>query len=161
MRSPAGLELLERAAIVGWPAAATSWNTVSTKPGLALVPNLALKIWLQCGPHCGIAAPAGNVLTVLRPMWSRRAGRSGSCPSRSFGAAIRASTAVVVVGLRQAQLGEDAAHVFLDGALGHPEAVGDARVGAALGRQAEDLALPGAEPIVRVVTPAGRHQLLH
>jgi hypothetical protein len=131
--------------IVGWPAAATRWNTVSTKPGLALVPNLALKTWMQRGPHCRVAAPAGSVPTVLRPMWSRRAGRSGSCPSRSFGGCdprparrvawrrhrqrasmkVRtASTAVVVVGLRQAQLGEDAAHVLLDGALGHLKAVG-------------------------------------
>ena len=67
MRSPAGLELLGRARIVGWPAVSTPWNTVSTKLGLAFVPNLALKIWMQCGPHCGVAAVAGNVPTVLRP----------------------------------------------------------------------------------------------
>src|SRR3954453_16111829 len=67
MRSPAGLELLGRARIVGWPTLATPWNTVSTKLGLAFVPNLALKIWMQCGPHCGVAAVAGSVPTVLRP----------------------------------------------------------------------------------------------
>ena len=53
MRSPAGLELLGRARIVGWPTLATPRNTVSTKLGLAFVPNLALRIWMQCGPHCG------------------------------------------------------------------------------------------------------------
>lgn len=53
MRSPAGLELLGRARIVGWPTLATPWNTVSTKLGLAFVPNLALKIWMQFGPHWG------------------------------------------------------------------------------------------------------------
>src|SRR5829696_1165448 len=67
MRSPAGLELLGRARIVGWPTVATPWNTVSTKLGLALVPNLALKIWMQFGPHCGVAALAERVPTVLRP----------------------------------------------------------------------------------------------
>src|SRR5215208_6628823 len=67
MKSPAGLELLGRARIVGWPTLATPWNTVSTKLGLALVPNFALKIWMQFGPHCGVAAVAGGVPTVLRP----------------------------------------------------------------------------------------------
>src|SRR5829696_8056878 len=67
MRSPAGLELLGRARIVGWPTLATPWNTVSTKLGSAFVPNLALKIWMQCGPHCGVAAFAASVPTVLRP----------------------------------------------------------------------------------------------
>src|SRR5215213_6619554 len=67
MKSPAGLELLGRARIVGWPTVATPWNTVSTKLGLALVPNLALKIWMQFGPHCGVAALAESVPTVLTP----------------------------------------------------------------------------------------------
>ena len=67
MKSPAGLELLGRARIVGWPTLATPWNTVSTKLGLAFVPNLALKIWMQFGPHCGVAAVAESVPTVLRP----------------------------------------------------------------------------------------------
>src|SRR5215204_7111194 len=67
MKSPAGLELLGRARIVGWPTRATPWNTVSTKLGSALVPNFALKIWMQFGPHCGVAAVAGSVPTVLRP----------------------------------------------------------------------------------------------
>jgi hypothetical protein len=63
------LELLGRARIVGWPTLATPWNTVSTKLGSAFVPNFALKIWMQCGPHCGVAAVAGSVPTVL--MWER------------------------------------------------------------------------------------------
>ena len=66
MRSPAGLELLGRARIVGWPTLATPRNTVSTKLGLAYVPNLALKIWMQFGPHCGVAALA-SVPAVIRP----------------------------------------------------------------------------------------------
>src|SRR5215216_1075942 len=68
MKSPAGLELLGRAKIVGRPTAATPRNTVSTKFGLAFVPNLALKIWMQFRPHCGVAAIAGSVSTVLRPV---------------------------------------------------------------------------------------------
>src|SRR6266849_401750 len=67
MRSPAGLELLGLARIVGWPACATPWNTVSTKLGWAGVPNTRLKISMQCGPHCGVAALAGSVPAVLRP----------------------------------------------------------------------------------------------
>jgi hypothetical protein len=34
---------------------------------LAFVPNLALKIWMQFGPHCGVAALAERVPTVLTP----------------------------------------------------------------------------------------------
>ena len=43
------------AAACGWPTIPTPWNTVSTKLGLAFVANLALKTWLQCGPHYGVA----------------------------------------------------------------------------------------------------------
>src|SRR5215467_3705878 len=67
MRSPAGSELLGGATIVGWPTAPTPWNTVSTKLGLAFVPNLALNTWTQCGPHCGVAAVAGSVHIMVRP----------------------------------------------------------------------------------------------
>jgi hypothetical protein len=49
MRSPAGLELLGLARIVGWPACATPWNTVSTKWGWSGVPNVQnAQIWMQC-----------------------------------------------------------------------------------------------------------------
>ena len=50
MRSPAGLELLGRARIVGWPNLATPEHRLNE--GLAYVPNLAPKIWMQPGPHC-------------------------------------------------------------------------------------------------------------
>jgi len=45
-------------------------STVSMKPGLAYVPNLALKIWMQVGLtwlHCGVAALADSVPAALRP----------------------------------------------------------------------------------------------
>jgi hypothetical protein len=32
-----------------------------------VIANLALKIWMQCGPHYGVAAPAEWVPTVLTP----------------------------------------------------------------------------------------------
>src|ERR1700730_6107033 len=67
MKSPAGSELLARCKIVGTPAAGIPRKTVSMKPGLAGVPNLALKIWMQAWPHCGVAALAGSVPAVLRP----------------------------------------------------------------------------------------------
>ena len=66
MKSPAGSELLARCTIVGTPAAGIPRKTVSMKPGLAYVPNLALKIWMQAWPHCGVAALAGSVPAVLR-----------------------------------------------------------------------------------------------
>ena len=49
--------------------------------------------------------------------------------------------AVVIVGLVQAQLGQDAADVFLDGALGDKEPPCDAGVGTSFGHQAQYLAL--------------------
>ena len=51
----------------------------------------------------------------------------------------------------KSKLGEHAAHVLLDRALGHPQPMGDAGVRAALGRQREDLPLTLAEPVERVV----------
>src|SRR6266851_10490760 len=67
MRSSAGSELLARCRIVGTPAAGIPRNTVSTKPGLVGVPNSLLKISMQALPHCGVAALADSVPTVLTP----------------------------------------------------------------------------------------------
>jgi hypothetical protein len=61
--SPAGLELLVCCRIVGTPANGIPRNTLSTKPGLACVPNLLLNIWTQVLPfwlHPGVAALADN-----------------------------------------------------------------------------------------------------
>src|SRR5260370_22867560 len=68
--SPAGSELLVRCRIVGAPANGSPRNTLSTKPGLAYVPNTLLKIWMQVLPfwlHPGVAAFAGSVPAALRP----------------------------------------------------------------------------------------------
>src|SRR4051812_28339287 len=65
--SPAGLLPLTRRRPVGTPALAIPRDTLSTNRGGSGVPNLALKIWMQCGPHCGVAAPAGSVPTVQTP----------------------------------------------------------------------------------------------
>ena len=43
--------------------------------------------------------------------------------------------------LRQVELGQDAADVFFDGALGDEDPAGDAGIGGALGHQGQDLAL--------------------
>jgi hypothetical protein len=70
MRSSAGSELLTRCRIVGTPTAGIPRNTVSTKPGLVGVPNSLLKISMQVLPpwvHCGVAALADSVPTVLTP----------------------------------------------------------------------------------------------
>ena len=53
--------------------------------------------------------------------------------------------AMIVLGLRQRQLAQDAAHMLLNGALGDPQLAGDTRVGPALGHQLEDLALARCE----------------
>src|SRR6266849_6463705 len=56
MKSPVGSELRARCTILGTPATGIPRNTLSMKPGLAYVPNLALKIWTQALPHCVAAA---------------------------------------------------------------------------------------------------------
>src|SRR3954447_6594998 len=66
--SPAGLLLLTLSRPVGTPALAIPRNTLSTNRGCSGVPNLALKIWIQCGPHWGVAASAGRVPTVQTPL---------------------------------------------------------------------------------------------
>jgi len=53
----------------------------------------------------------------------------------------RTDAAVIVAGLGQVELGQDAAHVLLDGALGDPQSAGDARIGAALCHQCQHLEL--------------------
>src|SRR6516165_10643678 len=63
MKSPVGSVLLAACTIVGWPAAAVPWNTLSTKPG----PYSLLKIWTQAVPHCVVDAPAGSAAAVQRP----------------------------------------------------------------------------------------------
>src|SRR3954464_12595766 len=65
--SPAGLLPLTRRRPVGTPAFAIPRNTLSTNRGGSGVPNLALKIWMQCGPHCAVAALAGGAPTAQRP----------------------------------------------------------------------------------------------
>src|SRR5690606_8998070 len=67
--------------------------------------------------------------------------------------------AVVVLGGGQVQLHEDVADVLLDGALAHHQLAGDGGVGAALGHEAEHLALAGRQPVERVA-PAGAGQQL-
>ena len=55
----------------------------------------------------------------------------------------RAHPPVVIAGLRQIQLGQDAAHVFLDRALGDPYPAPDTRVRQPLGHQGQHLAFRG------------------
>src|SRR3954453_8011124 len=58
---------LTRCRAVGTPGATIPGNTLTSNRGCSGVPNLALKISMQCGPHRGVAAPAGGVPTVQRP----------------------------------------------------------------------------------------------
>src|SRR3974390_960726 len=67
MRSPAGLELLARPRIAGWPSFATPWRTLSMKLGSGAVPNLGLNTSMHLGPHCGVAALAESVPAALAP----------------------------------------------------------------------------------------------
>jgi hypothetical protein len=67
---------------------------------------------------------------------------------------------VVFVGLRQAQLPQDAVHVILDRSLGDPQAPSDTGVGASLRHQAEYVTLARRELVERIVGPPGLHELL-
>ena len=61
---------------------------------------------------------------------------------------------VVVAAAGQAELGEDPGHVLLDGAFGDDHLRGDRGVGAALGHQAQDLALARDEGLQQLVPAA-------
>src|SRR4051794_34726048 len=101
--------------------------------------------------------------TVWRPSTLTH---GGAPPCR--GAVIRTSRleicqygqdATVILGRRgEPELAEDARHVLLDGALGHDHLGGDRVVGAALGHQAEHLALARGELLERVVLAPAAEQ---
>src|SRR6266536_1401924 len=123
------------------------------------------------GRYCLGQQPPGSAEAVKRG-WSAAAairdlpdGRGDDEPAlRSAGLEEgdhREDAAVVVVGLGEAQLGEDTAYVLLDGPLRDPQAAGDAGVGAPLRHQLHHLVLPYAKHRQRIVTAAGGHQLLH
>ena len=73
----------------------------------------------------------------------------------------RKHPAVVVVGLAQAELGQDAVHVLLNGSLGDPEAPPDAGVGAPLGHQREHVALATGELLEGILDIARRNEFLN
>src|SRR5882757_246905 len=59
--------------------------------------------------------------------------------------------------LRQVELGEDAADMLLDRALGHDDPAGDAGIGRAFGHQGEYLVLARRKRIERITPPPGLH----
>src|SRR5690349_24185439 len=63
--------------------------------------------------------------------------------------------------LRQVELGQDAADVFLDRALGDEDPAGDARVGRALGHEGEHVAFTRRQDIEWITPPASPDELLH
>jgi hypothetical protein len=67
---------------------------------------------------------------------------------------------VVVGGLRDAQLHENAAHVLLDRALRDPQLVGDAGIRPALGHESQHFSFPRREVLQGVVDTAGGEQFL-
>src|SRR5918996_5642394 len=71
----------------------------------------------------------------------------------------REDAAVVVTGLREEELYEDAVHVLLDRALGDPQPPRDAAVGPAFSHQRENLALARRELLERIVGRAGGDKL--
>jgi hypothetical protein len=60
-------------------------------------------------------------------------------------------TAVIVVRLGQADLGQDAEHVLFDRSLGDPEAPADAGIRASLGHQGEHFALAARQLLEGIV----------
>ena len=67
---------------------------------------------------------------------------------------------MVFVGLRQAELPQNAVHVIFDRSLGDPQTPSNTRVGASLRHQAEHLSLASGEDVERIVGPPGLHKLL-
>jgi hypothetical protein len=72
----------------------------------------------------------------------------------------RENATVVLVGLRQAELPQDAVHVIFDRSLGDPQVPSDTGVGATLRHQGEHLALARRELVERIVGPPGLDELL-
>src|SRR5207302_29988 len=68
--------------------------------------------------------------------------------------------AVVLLGLLQVELGQDAAYVLLDRAFADEELAGDSGVGATLGHERQHLPLAGGEPGEGIVDPVGRDELV-
>src|SRR3954447_2279497 len=68
---------------------------------------------------------------------------------------------VIVTGLGNVELHENAVHMFLDRALGDEELACDARIRSALSHQREDLTLARREHVERVAYTTGGHELLH
>src|SRR4051812_12931558 len=73
----------------------------------------------------------------------------------------REHPAVVLVGLGQAELRQDAVHVLLNGSLRDPEAPADAGIGAPLGHQREYVALATGELLERILDTPRRHEFLN
>ena len=62
----------------------------------------------------------------------------------------RTDAAVIVSGLGQVQLAQNASHVLLDGAFGEPQLMGNAGVGAPLCHQRQNLVFPRTEGSKRI-----------
>src|SRR3954447_23344749 len=73
----------------------------------------------------------------------------------------REHPAVVVAGLGQLKLRQDAVHVLLNGSLRDPEAPADAGIGAPLGHQREHVALATGELFERILDIPRRHEFLN
>jgi hypothetical protein len=68
---------------------------------------------------------------------------------------------MIVLSLRERQLGQDAAHVLVDGPLADPELAGDTRVGSAFGHELKDLALARGEVAEGIVNSPRGDELSH
>ena len=73
----------------------------------------------------------------------------------------REHPAVIVAGLGQAELRQDAVHVLLDGSLGDPEAAPNAGIGAPFGHQRKHVALARSELLERIIDVPRRDELLN
>ena len=68
---------------------------------------------------------------------------------------------MIVVGLRETKLGEDAVDMLGDCSLGDPQTAGDPGIGSALGHQREHFAFARRQLIERIVDPPRRDKLLN
>src|SRR5688572_18831650 len=114
---------------------------------------LAVRSWAMSDTSC--QQPQAMVATAKMPPRDRSTGLVRDDGRRISGASFQVAEhgehpAVVTGGRREAELGEDAVDVLLDGAARDDQGLGDARVRAAFGHELQHLRLPGAERVERV-----------
>src|SRR4051812_34377987 len=137
-----------------------SGPTEATNPGLIAVTDPVEAL----GDHREISSPDGRGTPPVRQSRSKPTDQQPYPPTGSARVEEgdhRQHPAVIVAGLREAQLDEDAAHVLLYGGLSDPQPAGNTGVGPSFRHQRQHVPFPRAEHTPRIVTTTSRAQFLH